>query len=261
SNELNEASIFDQRLLDMAMCGIDNTENKSNIGANAILGTSLAISKAAAKESGQSLYRYLGGMNACTLPVPMMNILNGGEHADNSIDIQEFMIMPVGRNSFKEALRMGAEVFHNLKKVLSSKGKSTNVGDEGGFAPNLESNEEALDVIIEAIEKAGYKPGDEVCLALDVASSEFYLQDEQKYHLKHSTGDKLNKEDMVSLLEDLVNKYPIVSIEDGLSEDDWEGNKILTEKLGGKIQLVGDDLFVTNTQRLSRGIEEGISNS
>jgi len=260
NDELNGAYIFDQNLIDRAMIGIDGTDNKSILGANAILGVSLAAAKAAAQESNQSLYRYVGGVNANTLPVPMMNILNGGSHADNNVDVQEFMIMPFGAESFSEALRMGVEVFHHLKAVLKKMGMSTNVGDEGGFAPDLKSNEDALQIIMQAIENAGYKPGEEVYIALDVASSEFYDKDSKTYNLE-SSGEKLTSSDMTSMLAEWCDKYPIVSIEDGLDEDDWTGWKELTEKLGNKVQLVGDDLFVTNTVRLHRGISEGIANS
>ncbi|RBP69027.1 enolase [Alkalibaculum bacchi] len=248
----------DQVGIDQLMIELDGTNNKGKLGANAILGVSLAVARAAAEACGLPLYQYLGGVNAKTLPVPMMNILNGGEHADNNVDIQEFMIMPVGADSFKEALRMCAEIFHNLKKVLNSKGLSTAVGDEGGFAPNLSSSEEALDVIIEGIEKAGYKPGEDIFLAMDVAATEMYQ--DGKYNFK-GEGVVRTAEEMVSYFEELVAKYPIISIEDGLSEEDWEGWKLLTERLGSKIQLVGDDLFVTNTERLARGIEQGIANS
>lgn len=258
AEELNNAYIFDQNLIDRAMIGIDGTANKANLGANAILGVSLAVAKAAAAELGQPLYRYIGGVSANTLPVPMMNILNGGSHADNSIDIQEFMVMPFGAESFSEGLRMGTEIFHHLKKVLKDMGMATNVGDEGGFAPNLGSNKEALDVVMQAIEKAGYKPGEDVWIALDAASTEFYK--DGKYHLD-STGDQLTSSEMVSFWEDWVKNYPIVSIEDGLGEDDWEGWKELTDKLGNSVQLVGDDLFVTNTERLAKGIDGGIANS
>ena len=261
SKELEGAYIFDQNLIDRAMIGIDGTDNKSSLGANAILGVSLAVAKAAAMEAGQPLYRYVGGVNAHTLPIPMMNIINGGSHADNKIDIQEFMIMPIGASSFSEGLRMGTEVFHHLKKVLSDKGMSTNVGDEGGFAPNLGSNEDAIKVILQAIEKAGYKPGVDIFLALDAASSEFYKADEKVYHLAKSTGEKLSSSDMVSYWADWVKKYPIVSIEDGCAEDDWDGWKLMTDKLGKQVQLVGDDLFVTNTKRLSEGIKKGVANS
>jgi enolase len=242
------------------MLRLDGTENKSHLGANAILGTSLAVAKAAAQESGLSLYRYIGGVGAVTMPVPMMNILNGGSHADNLIDIQEFMVMPFGAYSFSEGLRWGTEVFHELKGVLKSRGMSTNVGDEGGFAPNLGSNEEAIQVVIEAVEKAGFRPGEDMYIALDAASSEFYNAEMGKY-VFHSTGDQMNSSEMVGFWADWCKKYPIVSIEDGLAEDDWAGWKQVTEQLGSKVQLVGDDLFVTNTKRLSRGIEEGIANS
>ena len=248
----------DQVGIDQLMIELDGTDNKGKLGANAILGVSLAVARAAAEACGLPLYQYLGGVNAKTLPVPMMNILNGGEHADNNVDIQEFMIMPVGADSFKEALRMCAEIFHNLKKVLNSKGLSTAVGDEGGFAPNLSSSEEALDVIIEGIEKAGYKPGEDIFLAMDVAATEMYQ--DGKYNFK-GEGVVRTAEEMVSYFEELVAKYPIISIEDGLSEEDWEGWKLLTDKLGNKVQLVGDDLFVTNTERLARGIEQDIANS
>jgi enolase len=261
NKELEGAYIFDQNLIDRAMIGIDGTDNKSSLGANAILGVSLAVAKAAALEAGQPLYRYVGGVNAHTLPIPMMNIINGGSHADNKIDIQEFMIMPIGASSFSEGLRMGTEVFHHLKKVLKDKGMSTNVGDEGGFAPNLGSNEDAIKVILQAIEKAGYKPGVDIFLALDAASSEFYKADEKVYHLAKSTGEKLSSSDMVSYWADWVKKYPIVSIEDGCAEDDWDGWKLMTDKLGKIVQLVGDDLFVTNTKRLNEGIKKGVANS
>lgn len=261
NDELRGMNVLDQRMIDRLMIELDKTENKANLGANAILGVSLAVAKAAAAESGLELYRYIGGVNASVLPIPMMNILNGGSHADNSIDIQEFMIMPVGADCFSEALRMGTEVFHHLKKVLKDKGLSTNVGDEGGFAPNLKSNEEAIKVILKSIENAGYKPGEDICLALDAASSEFYLPNENLYHLKKSTGDKLSSSDMVSYWKNWVKKYPIISIEDGLAEDDWNGWAQLTSTLGKKIQLVGDDLFVTNVNRLAKGINENIANS
>lgn len=260
SKELSGANVLEQNLIDRAMMGIDGTDNKSLLGANAILGVSLAVAKAAATVSNQYLYRYVGGVSANTLPIPMMNIVNGGSHADNNVDVQEFMIMPVGAERFSDALRMGVEIFHHLKAVLKSKGLSTNVGDEGGFAPDLNSNEEAMQIILTAIEKAGYKPGSDVFLALDVASSEFYKGDDKKYHLG-SSNQVLTSSDMVSMLEEWCNKYPIVSIEDGLAEDDWEGWAEMTRRLGDKIQLVGDDLFVTNTKRLKRGIDEGIANS
>jgi enolase len=259
--ELLGKNIYEQATLDQLMIELDGSENKGKLGANAILGVSLAAAKAGAQEAGLGLYRYLGGTNAHTLPVPMMNILNGGSHADNNVDLQEFMIMPVNAHSFREALRMGAETFHQLKKVLQKKGLSTNVGDEGGFAPEVGSDEEGLDVIMEAIEAAGYKPGEDICFALDAASSEFYNKEEGVYHLHQSTGEKLKPEEMIDRLVSLVDKYPIVSIEDGLDENDWEGTKKLTEKLGDRVQLVGDDLFVTNTQRLRRGIQEGVANS
>ena len=258
AEELIGFDVFDQVGIDRALIQIDGTENKSKLGANAILGVSMAVARAAAIESDTPLYEYIGGVNAKTLPVPMMNILNGGEHADNNVDIQEFMVMPAGAVSFKEALRMGTEVFHNLKTVLKSKGYNTAVGDEGGFAPNLNSNEEALQTIMEAIEKAGYVPGKDIFLALDVASSEMY--ENGKYNFK-GEGKVYTSEELVNYYCDLVEKYPIISIEDGLSEDDWDGWKLLTEKIGNKVQLVGDDLFVTNTEILSRGIEQGIANS
>lgn len=253
--------IFDQNAIDAAMIELDATGNKGNLGANAILGVSMACAKAAAMASGQSLYRYIGGVNANTLPVPMMNILNGGSHADNSIDFQEFMIMPFGADTFSESLRMGVEVFHHLKKVLSSKGYSTNVGDEGGFAPNIKSNEEAIETVLKAIESAGYKPGEDIWIAMDAASSEFYNKKENVYHFHKSDGRKLNPDEMAAYWASWVEKYPIASLEDAMDEDDWSGWKTLTQKVGKKVQLVGDDLFVTNTERLSRGIEEGIANS
>lgn len=254
------AYIFDQEAIDRRMIELDGTENKGNIGANAILGVSLAVAKAAADEAGLPLYKYIGGVSASTLPVPMMNILNGGSHADNSIDMQEFMIMPVGANSFREGLRMGVEVFHSLKSVLQSKGMSTNVGDEGGFAPNMGSNDEAIEAVLQAIEKAGFKPGDDFQIALDAASSEFFDAKKERYILS-STGDELTSDEMVSYWADWCSKYPIVSIEDGLHEDDWAGWKSLTDRIGDKIQLVGDDLFVTNSKRLGQGINTGVANS
>jgi enolase len=260
NEELNGAYIFEQNLIDRAMIDIDGTDNKSILGANAILGVSLAVAKAAAQESNQSLFRYIGGVNANTLPVPMMNIVNGGSHADNNVDVQEFMVMPFGGATFSEALRMGVEIFHHLKSVLKEMGMSTNVGDEGGFAPDLKSNEEALQVIMKAIERAGYVPGKDVYIALDVASSEFYDKETKTYNLA-SSGEKLSSSDMTALLASWCEKYPIVSIEDGLDEDDWTGWKEMTDVLGDKVQLVGDDLFVTNTTRLQRGIDEGIANS
>ncbi len=253
--------VFEQRYIDDIMLELDGTENKSNLGANAILGVSLAVAKAAAEESGQSLYRYIGGVNAHVMPVPMMNILNGGSHADNSIDFQEFMIMPVGADLFSEGLRMGVEVFHHLKAVLKSKGYSTNVGDEGGFAPNIKSNEEAIEIVLKSIESAGYRPGTDIMIAMDAAASEFYNEKEKIYHFHKSGGKKLTSEEMVEYWAGWVNKYPIFSIEDGLHEDDWEHWTKLTKKLGGKVQLVGDDLFVTNTKRLQRGIEQEAANS
>ena len=258
SEALSGMDIFDQKSIDQKLISLDGTENKSNLGANAILGTSLAVAKLAAQHADLSLYRYIGGVGAVTMPVPMMNILNGGSHADNLIDIQEFMVMPFGAASFSEGLRWGTEIFHHLKAVLKSKGMSTNVGDEGGFAPNLGSNDEAITVVLEAIEKAGFKPGEDVHIALDAASSEFFK--DGKYHFE-STGEIMSSSEMVSFWENWCNKYPIASIEDGLAEDDWEGWKLATEKLGNRVQLVGDDLFVTNTKRLSRGINEGIANS
>ena len=250
--------VSDQTAIDAELIRLDGTENKAKYGANAILGVSLACAKAAAKDAGLSLYRYIGGANAKVLPAPMMNILNGGKHADNNVDIQEFMVMPLGADSFKEALRMGAEVFHSLKAVLKGKGYSTSVGDEGGFAPNLKSNEEAFQVIVEAIEKAGFVPGQDVYLAIDVASSELYK--DGVYHLEGEGVDR-NASQMVDFYQDMVNKYPIISIEDGLYEDDWAGWKEMTERLGKQVQLVGDDLFVTNTKRLSRGIDGKTANS
>ncbi|MDG1915873.1 MAG: phosphopyruvate hydratase [Crocinitomix sp.] len=259
---LNEALegqyIMDQAAIDNYMRSLDGTANKSKLGANAILGVSLAIAKAAAQETGMPLYRYVGGVGANTLPVPMMNILNGGSHADNKIDIQEFMVMPFGANTFSEGLQIGTEIFHTLKGVLKGKGHSTNVGDEGGFAPNLGSNEEAIEVVLEAISKAGYTPGEDVHIALDAASSEFYK--EGKY-VFDSTGDKRTSSEMVDFWKEWTAKYPIVSIEDGLAEDDWNGWKLLTDAIGDKVQIVGDDLFVTNTQRLAQGIQNGIANS
>ncbi|MFT5821306.1 MAG: enolase [Crocinitomix sp.] len=259
---LNEALegqyVMDQAALDNYMRSLDGTANKSKLGANAILGVSLAIAKAAAQETGLPLYRYVGGIGSNTLPVPMMNILNGGSHADNKIDIQEFMVMPFGAETFSQGLQMGTEIFHTLKGVLKAKGHSTNVGDEGGFAPNLGSNEEAIEVVLEAITKAGFRPGEDVHIALDAASSEFYK--EGKY-VFDSTGDIRTSSEMVDFWKDWTAKYPIVSIEDGLAEDDWDGWKLLTEAVGDKVQIVGDDLFVTNTQRLAKGIENGIANS
>ena len=250
--------LMDQAALDNYMRTIDGTFNKSKLGANAILGVSLAVAKAAAEETGMPLYRYVGGVGANTLPVPMMNILNGGSHADNKIDIQEFMVMPFGAETFSQGLQIGTEIFHTLKAVLKKKGHSTNVGDEGGFAPNLGSNEEAIDVVLEAIEKAGYKPGEDVYIALDAAASEFYK--EGKYVFE-STGDVRTAGEMVDFWKTWTEKYPIASIEDGLAEDDWDGWKLMTDTVGDKVQIVGDDLFVTNTERLAKGIKEGIANS
>lgn len=261
NEELKGFQVTDQNAIDAKMIELDGTPNKSKLGANAILGVSLACAKAAAMETGQELYRYIGGVNANTLPIPMMNILNGGSHADNSIDFQEFMVMPVGAQSFSHALQMGTEVFHNLKAVLKAQGYSTNVGDEGGFAPNLKSNEEAIEVILTAIEKAGYKAGKDIYIALDPASSEYYFAEEKVYHLHKSTGEKLTSSQMVEYWAKWVEKYPIISIEDGMAEDDWEGWKLMTDKLGDKIQLVGDDLFVTNPERLQMGVEKNVANS
>ncbi len=260
NEELNGYFIFDQAAIDQAMIDLDGTDNKSALGANAMLGVSLACAKAAALTSGQDLYRYLGGVNGKTLPIPMMNILNGGQHADNKIDIQEFMVMPVGAEKFADALQMGAEVFHNLKKVLSEKGHTTNVGDEGGFAPALNSNTEALDYVITAIERAGYKPGEDIYIALDPAATEFYDADKGLY-IFESTGEKRNSDQMVEYWKELVDKYPIISIEDGLAEEDWDGWKKLTEAIGDRVQIVGDDLFVTNVKRLQRGIDMNAANS
>jgi enolase len=261
ADELRGIEVTDQRSIDLTMIELDGSENKANLGANAILGISLAAAKAAAAEVGQPLFRYVGGVNAALLPVPMMNILNGGSHADNSIDFQEFMVMPVNARSFAEALRIGTEIFHHLKDVLKKKGMSTNVGDEGGFAPNLKSNVEAIEIVIQAIEKAGYKPGVDVWIAMDAAASEFYDSKEKIYHLKKSTGDKLTSAEMVDYWADWSKKYPILSIEDGLAEDDWDGWKKLTDKIGSNVQLVGDDLFVTNVGRLSQGIANQTANS
>lgn len=259
--EIVNIEVSDQILLDKTMIELDGTDNKGKLGANAILGVSLAAAKAAASEFNVPLYRYIGGVNACKLPVPMMNILNGGSHADNCVDFQEFMIMPIGAPTFAEGLRMGAEVFHNLKKVLKKMGYSTNVGDEGGFAPDLKSNEEAITVILEAIQNAGYIPGEHIYIALDPASSEYYLPEENVYHLHKSTGDKLTPSQMVDFWKNWVNKYPIFSIEDGMAEDDWDGWKLMTDTMGDKVQLVGDDLFVTNVKRLQQGISAKVANS
>ncbi len=261
SEKLIGMEVTDQQAIDQMMIDLDGTPNKAGLGANAILGVSMAVAKAAAQETYQPLFRYVGGISSAVLPIPMMNILNGGSHADNSIDFQEFMIMPIGADSFSAALKMGAEVFQNLKKVLSKGGFSTNVGDEGGFAPNLKSNEEAIKVVLQAVEQAGYKPGEDIFIALDPASSEYYNKEENVYHLKWSTGDKLTPQEMVDYWHGWTEKYPIISIEDGMDEDDWDGWKLLTDKMQGKIQLVGDDLFVTNTTRLQKGIDQGIANS
>ena len=261
ADALTGYEVTDQNEIDKRLIELDGTPNKGKLGANAILGVSLACAKAAAYTTNQPLYRYIGGVSANTLPIPMMNILNGGSHADNSIDFQEFMIMPVGAASFCQALQMGAEVFHNLKSVLKNAGYSTNVGDEGGFAPNLKSNEEAVEVILQAIERAGYRPGEDVFLALDPASSEYFIPEENVYHLHKSTGDKLTPSQMVDYWKNWTEKYPIISIEDGMAEDDWDGWKLMTNTLGNKIQLVGDDLFVTNVERLKMGIERGVANS
>ena len=259
ANELEGIDVCEQKLIDEVLLQLDGTDNKSKLGANAILGVSMACAKAAAQSCQLPLYRYLGGVFAHTLPVPMMNILNGGQHADNNVDIQEFMVMPAGAGSFKEALRMGAETFHALKKVLHDKGLNTAVGDEGGFAPNLKSNEEALEVIIKAIETAGYKPGDDIMIALDVASSELYK--DGFYYLNAESNPKKSAEEMIEYYSYLTSKYPIISIEDGLDEEDWEGWKKLTDTLGKKVQLVGDDLFVTNTRRLMQGIDQKVANA
>ncbi|AUA38421.1 TPA: phosphopyruvate hydratase [Clostridioides difficile] len=258
--EIEGMDAFDQPAIDAIMIELDGTPNKGKLGANAILGVSMAVARAAADEIGLPLFQYLGGVNAKQLPVPMMNILNGGEHADNNVDVQEFMILPVGACCFKEGLRMGAEVFHSLKKVLGEKGLACGVGDEGGFAPNLGSNREALELIVEAITKAGYKPGEDVMLGLDVAATEMYNKETKKYVLA-GEGKELTAAEMVALYEDWSNNFPIITIEDGLDEEDWDGWKLLTERLGNKLQLVGDDLFVTNTERLEKGIENGVANS
>ena len=265
NEDLSEAlvgmSVYEQNLIDRTMIEVDGTENKGKLGANAILGVSLAVAKAAAIEAGQSLFRYVGGVNANTLPVPMMNILNGGSHADNAIDFQEFMVMPVGADTFSESLRMGTEIFHHLKKVLKDAGLSTNVGDEGGFAPNIRSNEEAIEVVLKAIEKAGFKPGDDVFIAMDAASTEFYDEKTGLYKFSKSSGKELSSDEMAEYWQTWANKYPILSIEDGMAEDDWKGWKKHTELIGNKVQLVGDDLFVTNVKRLQKGIDENIANS
>lgn len=260
ADELYGWDVTDQRGIDALMLEIDGTENKSKLGANAILAVSLAAAKAAAKSTGLPLYRYVGGANAKTLPVPMMNILNGGAHADNKIDFQEFMVMPVGAATFGEGLRWGVEIFHELKKVLKDKGYSTNVGDEGGFAPDIQSNEEAIETVLKAIEKAGFKPGEQVAIAMDAAISELYDAKSKKYVFHKSSGTKMTSEEMVYYWVKWCKKYPIVSIEDGMDEDDWKGWKLLTEKLGNRVQLVGDDLFVTNVKRLQKGIDEQVAN-
>ena len=265
SKELEGMNVFDQVEIDKKLIEIDGTENKGKLGANATLGVSLAVAKAAAASLGQELYEYIGGVNAKTLPVPMMNIMNGGKHADSTLSVQEFMIMPVGAKSFTECLRMCAEIYHTLKKVLKEKGLGTGVGDEGGFAPNVKDEDEALQLIVEAIEKAGYKPGEEVCLALDLASTEMYdeakkIGKDGQYHF-WKIGVTKTCDEMIQFIEDLCNKYPIISVEDGLAEEDWEGWKKLTEKLGNKVQLVGDDLFVTNIKRLQKGLDNNIANS
>ena len=261
AKELEGMGIFEQNAIDQIMLLLDGTSNKSKLGANAILGVSLAVARAAAEELGMPLYRYVGGVNANTLPIPMMNIMNGGAHADNKIDFQEFMIMPVGAPSFSEALRMGSEVFHTLKGVLKKKGYSTNVGDEGGFAPEIGSNEEAIETVIAAVEAAGYKAGKDIYIALDPASTEFYDAKAKVYHFHKSNGKKLKSEEMVDYWVNWSKKYPIISIEDGMAEDDWKGWALLTQKLGGKIQLVGDDIFVTNVTRLQQGIDQKVGNS
>ncbi len=259
--ELIGCDVFEQNMIDRLMIDLDGTPNKSNLGANAILAVSLAIAKAAAQESGQSLYRYLGGVNANTLPLPMMNILNGGAHADNAIDFQEFMVIPAKADTFSESLRMGVQIFHELKAVLKSKGYSTNVGDEGGFAPNIQSNEEAIETVLMAIEKAGFKPGEDVYIAMDAAVSELWDAEKGLYVFKKSDKRQLTGDEMVDYWKTWTNKYPIISIEDGCAEDDWASWKKLTQAIGDKVQLVGDDLFVTNVNRLQRGITEGIGNS
>jgi enolase len=261
AEELIGLDVYDQAMIDEIMLELDGTANKSKLGANAILGVSLATARAAAASCGMPLYRYVGGLNANLLPIPMMNILNGGAHADNSIDFQEFMVMPVGAASFSEALRMGTEVFHHLKAVLKKKGLSTNVGDEGGFAPNIGSNEEAIEIVIQAIEAAGYKPGEDIYIAMDAAATEFYDEKTGLYTFKKSSGKKLTSAEMVGYWADWAAKYPIISIEDGLAEDDWDGWAAHTASIGNKVQLVGDDLFVTNVKRLKRGIEGGVANS
>jgi len=261
AKELTGFSVLEQNLIDLTMIELDKTNNKSKLGANAILAVSMAVARAAALESGQSLYRYIGGVNANTLPIPLMNILNGGSHADNSIDFQEFMIVPTGADTFSESLQMGVEIFHNLKKVLHKKGYSTNVGDEGGFAPNIKSNEEAIETVLKAIEESGFKPGEDVYIAMDAATSEFYDEKKKLYHFHKSDGKKLTSDEMVDYWKTWCKKYPIISIEDGMDEDDWTGWKKLTAAVGSNTQLVGDDLFVTNVERLSKGINSEVANS
>jgi len=261
ADELIGWDVADQTGIDQKMIEIDGTDNKGKLGANAILAVSMAVAKAAALEANLPLYRYIGGTNAKTLPIPMMNILNGGAHADNKIDFQEFMVMPIGASSFSEALRWGVEIFHSLKSVLKKNGYSTNVGDEGGFAPNIQSNEEAIETVLKAIEKAGYKAGTDVSIAMDPAVSEMYNTEKQVYHFHKSDGKELSREKMVDFWQNWVNQYPIISIEDGMAEDDWEGWKLMTERLGSRIQLVGDDLFVTNVKRLQKGIEQHVANA
>ena len=260
-NSIVGCEVSEQSFIDNKMIDLDGTSNKANLGTNAILAVSMACAKAAAKEQNKNLFAYIGGKDANTLPIPMMNILNGGSHADNSIDFQEFMVMPIGATSFSQALQMGTEVFHHLKVELKNQNHSTNVGDEGGFAPNLGSNEEAIEVVLKALETAGYSPGEDIYIAMDAAASEFYNAKEKVYHFHQSTGDKLTPTEMVDYWEDWTKKYPIISIEDGLDEDDWDAWKLMTERIGAKVQLVGDDLFVTNVDRLGRGIENGIANS
>jgi enolase len=260
-DELIDLDVFDQRSIDHVLLQLDGTKNKGKLGANAILGVSLAVARAAAEELGQPLYRYLGGVGACTLPVPLMNILNGGSHADNKIDFQEFMIMPLNADTFSDSLRMGVEVFHHLKSVLKKKGYATNVGDEGGFAPNMQSNEEAIETVLKAIEAAGFRPGEDIMIAMDAAVTEFYDAEKKIYKFHKSSGQEFTSKEMVAYWKDWTKKYPIYSIEDGLAEDDWDGWKLLTKEIGSKVQLVGDDLFVTNTERLQRGIDKGIANS
>ncbi len=261
TDELRGTEVFEQRYIDQLMIEVDGTHNKSSLGANAILAVSLAVAKAAAIESHQHLFRYVGGVNACSLPIPMMNILNGGAHADNSIDFQEFMVMPVGAESFSDSLKMGVEIFHTLKSVLKKKGYSTNVGDEGGFAPNIKSNEEAIEIVLASIDEAGYTPGGDVFIAMDAASSEFYDENTGEYHFHKSNGHRLSSLEMVHYWQAWVEKYPIISIEDGMAEDDWDGWKQLTDGIGENVQLVGDDLFVTNVDRLQKGIDANTANS